>query len=288
MVLMSSTQSQPFFQCGRYQLPLNRPYVMGIVNVTPDSFSDGGLHANTEKAVAHALQLVEEGADVLDIGGESTRPGAAVVPVEEELRRVIPVIEALRGACQVPISIDTYKPQVMQAAIEAGADMLNDVNALRAEGALAVAAAHDTVGVCVMHMLGTPQTMQNDPQYQDVTAEVVAFLQRRLNAMLEAGVAANRIVLDPGFGFGKRTVHNLSLVKGLPELSALGQPLLVGLSRKSVLGQVIGSEDKNQRLHASVAASVVSVMKGAAIVRVHDVKATVEALKVVNAVMQAD
>ncbi len=288
MVSMSSIQSQPFFQCGRYQLPLNRPYVMGIVNVTPDSFSDGGLHDNTEKAVAHAQQLVAEGADVLDIGGESTRPGADVVSVEEELQRVIPVIEALRDTCQVPISVDTYKPQVMQAAINAGADMINDVNALQMEGAVAVAAAHPSVGVCLMHMLGSPQTMQNDPQYQDVTQEVTAFLQGRLSTLLEAGVAANRVVLDPGFGFGKRTVHNLSLVKGLPTICALGQPLLVGLSRKSVLGQVIGTEDKNQRLHASVAASVVSVMKGASIVRVHDVKATVEALKVVNAVTQAD
>ncbi len=285
---MSSTaQALPFFQCGRYQLPLNRSYVMGIVNVTPDSFSDGGQHDTAEKAVAHALQLVEEGADILDIGGESTRPGAEIVPVEEELKRVIPVIEALRDACEVPISVDTYKPEVMQAAIRAGADIVNDVNALRAEGAEAIVAAHDKVGVCLMHMLGTPQTMQKDPQYDDVTAEVSTFLQARLSSLLEKGVAANRIVLDPGFGFGKRTVHNLSLVKGLPALRALGQPLLVGLSRKSVLGKVVGAEDKSQRLHASVAASVVSVMKGALIVRVHDVKATVEALKVVNAIENA-
>lgn len=285
---MSSTiQTLPFFQCGRYQLPLNRAYVMGIVNVTPDSFSDGGQHDSTEKAVTHALQLVAEGADILDIGGESTRPGAEIVPVEEELRRVIPVIEALRDTCDVPISIDTYKPEVMQAAISAGADIVNDVNALRADGAETIIKANDKVGVCLMHMLGTPQTMQNDPQYDDVTAEVGEFLQARFTSLLKNGIAANRIVLDPGFGFGKRTVHNLSLVKGLPALSELGQPLLVGLSRKSVLGQVIGTEDKSQRLYASVAASVISVMKGASIVRVHDVKATVEALKVVNAIKNA-
>lgn len=285
--MISTIQASSYFQCGRYQLPLSRPHVMGIVNVTPDSFSDGGQHDSTEKAVAHALQLVAEGADILDIGGESTRPGAEVVPLEEELRRVIPVIEALRDACDVPISIDTYKPAVMQAAIEAGADLVNDVNALRADGAEAVVAANNKVGVCLMHLLGTPQTMQNDPTYGNVTEEVAAFLQNRLSSMLDQGVAANRIVLDPGFGFGKRTVHNLSLAKALPALCELGQPLLVGLSRKSVLGQVIGAEDKSQRLYASVAAAVLAVMKGAFIVRVHDVKATVEALKVVNAVSQA-
>lgn len=288
--MSSNSTAQPLnhFQCGRYQLPLNRPHVMGIVNVTPDSFSDGGQHDSTDTAVAHALQLVEEGADILDIGGESTRPGAEVVPVEEELRRVIPVIEALRTACKLPISIDTYKPEVMRAAIAAGADIVNDVNALRAEGAETVIAENDQVGVCLMHMLGTPQTMQNAPQYDDVTTEVSTFLQARLSSLLDKGVAANRILLDPGFGFGKRTIHNLSLAKNLPVLCDLGQPLLVGLSRKSILGQVIGTEDKNQRLYASVAAAVLSVMKGAFIVRVHDVKATVEALKVVNAVAQAD
>lgn len=261
---------------------------MGIVNVTPDSFSDGGHHDNTEKAVAHAMRLVEEGADILDIGGESTRPGAAVVSLEEELRRVVPVISALKAKCDVPISIDTYKPQVMQAAIEAGADMVNDVKALQEVGALAVLADNPNIGVCLMHMLGDPQTMQQEPRYQDVVEEVVDFLSTRMLAAEQSGIAKDRIVLDPGFGFGKRTVHNLALVKALPKMFEIGQPLLVGLSRKSVLGQIIGEADKSQRLYASVAASVVSAMKGARIVRVHDVKATVDALKVVSAVMSAE
>lgn len=276
------------FQCGRYQLNLGRPHVMGIVNVTPDSFSDGGQYDNTEKAVAHALKLVEEGADILDIGGESTRPNAALVPIAEELQRVIPVIKALHNACDVPLSIDTYKPEVMQAAIDAGVDMVNDVKALQEPNAVEIVAENTSVGVCLMHMLGTPQTMQNAPAYENVVEEVTQFLQQRLAVLKAQGVADERIVLDPGFGFGKRTVHNLSLVKGLTELKKIGLPLLVGLSRKSVLGRVIGEEDKGQRLYASIAASVVSVMQGAAIVRVHDVKATVDALKVVNAVMQAD
>ncbi len=277
----------PVFQCGRYQLPLDRSYVMGIVNVTPDSFSDGGQHDNTKAAVAHALKLLDEGADILDIGGESTRPGAAVVSLEEELARVIPVIAQLHDRCKVPLSIDTYKPAVMQAAIEAGADIVNDVKALQEPGAVDIIAANQKVGVCLMHMLGTPQTMQKDPNYDDVVQEVTDFLSQRLNVLTAKGVDKARITLDPGFGFGKRTVHNLALVKALPKLLSLGQPLLVGLSRKSVLGQIIGEEDKSQRLYASIAASVISAMQGASIVRVHDVKATVDALKVVTAIQQA-
>ncbi len=257
---------------------------MGIVNVTPDSFSDGGRYASTEKAIAHAMQLVADGAQILDIGGESTRPGATPVGLEEELSRVIPVIEALAGNAGVPLSIDTYKPQVMQAAIQAGADIVNDVRALQEQGALEVVAA-SSAGLCLMHMQGTPQTMQQDPAYQHVVAEVRDFLQQRLSAALSAGIDAERIVLDPGFGFGKRTAHNLALLQQMGDIAALGRPLLVGLSRKSVLGQLLGS-DGDERLHASIAASVIAVMKGASIVRVHDVKPTADALKVVAAVMQ--
>ncbi|MEN9725345.1 MAG: 7,8-dihydropteroate synthase [Pseudomonadota bacterium] len=270
------------FNCGRFQLDLSKPRVMGIVNVTPDSFSDGGKFNTTEKAIEHALQLVEEGAEILDIGGESTRPGASPVPLDEELKRVIPVIEGLRGV-GVPLSIDTYKPQVMQAAITAGADIVNDVCALREPQALEIVAASQ-VGVCLMHMQGRPQTMQADPQYDDVVSEVREFLQDRLNAAEQAGIVRSRIVLDPGFGFGKRTAHNLTLLNHLNDIQALGLPLLIGLSRKSVLGQVVGSA-VDERIHASIAASVVSVMKGANIVRVHDVKPTIDALKIVQAVM---
>lgn len=271
------------FSCGRFQLDLSKPRVMGIVNVTPDSFSDGGKFNTTDKAVAHALELVEQGADILDIGGESTRPGATPVPLDEELNRVIPVIKALVKA-GVPLSIDTYKPEVMRAAIDAGVDIVNDVCALQEPNALEIVAASQ-VGVCLMHMQGRPQTMQADPQYQDVVAEVTSFLAARLKATEQAGIARGRIVLDPGFGFGKRTEHNLTLLNQLSSLQSLGLPLLIGLSRKSVLGQVVGSE-LDERIHASIAASVVSVMKGANIVRVHDVKPTVDALKIVSAVMK--
>lgn len=271
------------FNCGTFQLDLSQPRVMGIVNVTPDSFSDGGKFNSTEKAIEHALQLVEEGADILDIGGESTRPGATPVPLDEELKRVIPVIEGLRSI-GVPLSIDTYKPQVMQAAIDAGAHIINDVCALREPQALEIVAASQA-GVCLMHMQGQPQTMQADPQYDDVVKEVKDFLQARLHAAEQAGIDRSRIVLDPGFGFGKRTAHNLTLLNHLADIEALGLPLLIGLSRKSVLGQVVGSS-VDERVHASIAASVIAVMKGASIVRVHDVKPTVDALKIVAAVMQ--
>lgn len=256
---------------------------MGIVNVTPDSFSDGGRFNSTDGAIVHALKLIEEGADILDIGGESTRPGAAPVGLEEELSRVIPVIEALAKISTVPVSIDTYKPAVMRAAIEAGADLVNDICALQEEGALEIV-ANSNVGVCLMHMQGSPQTMQLDPNYLDVVGEVCSFLMARLHATLEAGVSKERILLDPGFGFGKTTTHNIALIQHLECLANIGQPLLVGLSRKSVLGKIVGG-DEQQRLYAGLAASVISVIKGAKIVRVHDVKATVDALKVAAAVM---
>lgn len=268
---------------------------MGIVNVTPDSFSDGGKFTATNLAIEHALKLAEEGADILDIGGESTRPNATLVSLQQELDRVIPVIEALVKQLKqdkqvnIPISIDTYKPQVMQAAIAAGASMVNDVRALQEDGALEIV-AKSNVGVCLMHMQGKPQTMQLNPHYADVVNDVKEFLAARLQATTSktnghAGVAKNRILLDPGFGFGKTRQHNISLLQNLESFADLGQPLLVGLSRKSVLGQVTGN-DVNARLYASIAASVVAAMKGAKILRVHDVKATVEALKVVAAVQK--
>jgi dihydropteroate synthase len=271
------------FLCGKYKLDLSFPRVMGIVNVTPDSFSDGGKFESTDKAIEHGLQLVAEGADILDIGGESTRPGATPVSLEDELARVVPVIEALSKVAGVPLSIDTYKPEVMRAAIAAGADIVNDVRALQEPGALEIVAASQA-GVCLMHMQGTPQTMQIDPQYEDVVTEVNAFLAQRLAAAEAAGIARERVVLDPGFGFGKKTEHNLQLLQQLDKTLQIGRPLLVGLSRKSVLGQITGG-DVSVRLHASLAASVISTMKGARIVRVHDVKATADALKVVAAVI---
>ena len=277
------------FDCGNFQLDLSTPRVMGIVNVTPDSFSDGGKFTATNLAIEHALKLAEEGADILDIGGESTRPNATPVSLQEELDRVIPVIEALvkqfkqDKQVNIPISIDTYKPQVMQAAIAAGASMVNDVRALQEDGALEIV-AKTNVGICLMHMQGTPQTMQQNPHYADVVNDVKAFLAARLQASVHAGVATSRILLDPGFGFGKTREHNILLLQNLQSFATLGQPLLVGLSRKSVLGQVTGN-DINARLYASIAASVLSAMKGAKMLRVHDVRATVEALKFVQAVI---
>ncbi|PPC83363.1 MAG: dihydropteroate synthase [Methylotenera sp.] len=270
------------FNCGKYRLNLNRPHVMGIVNVTPDSFSDGGKYSNTDLAVAHALELIAEGADILDIGGESTRPGAEPVSLDEELRRVIPVIEALSAVTTVPLSIDTYKPEVMRQAIMAGADIVNDVRALQEERAVEIVASSNA-GVCLMHMQGVPQTMQLAPDYQDVVAEVKQFLIERMQVVMSAGIPQDRILLDPGFGFGKTTAHNIALIQHLDVIGELG-PLLVGLSRKAVLGKIAGG-DAQQRLHSGLAASVISAMKGAKIVRVHDVKATVDALKVVSAVL---
>ena len=269
------------FQCGQYFLQLDRPHIMGIVNVTPDSFSDGGRYTSLDLAVEHALKLIADGADILDIGGESTRPGAEPVSLDEELNRVIPVIRALAKQIKVPISIDTYKPDVMRASIEAGADMVNDVQALRMPGALDVV-ANSQAGVCLMHMQGEPKTMQLEPYYQDVVAEVRDFLGERKQALLARGIAANRIVLDPGFGFGKSRAHNIALLKNLQDLADLASPLLVGLSRKSILAAIAG--DDEQRLPASLAAAVISAMKGAKILRVHDVKATVQACKVLAAI----
>lgn len=262
-------------------LPLPRPLIMGIVNVTPDSFSDGGRH-DTAAAVEHALRLIAEGADILDIGGESTRPGAPPVPLAEELRRVIPVVEALR-AQNIPLSVDTCKPAVMAAAIAAGAAMINDVNALQTEGALQ-AVAESGVAVCLMHKQGTPQTMQQAPHYDDVVSEVIAFLQARIAAAIAAGIGFDRIVIDPGFGFGKTLEHNITLLRHLDRFQELGVPLLAGLSNKSMLGALTGLPVE-ERLIPSISAAVIAALKGAGIIRVHDVKATKQALQVVNAVL---
>ncbi|MDE2118640.1 MAG: dihydropteroate synthase [Betaproteobacteria bacterium] len=270
-----------FFHCGQFQFDLSRPLVMGIVNVTPDSFSDGGRTLQCGAALAHAHQLIEEGADILDIGGESTRPGALPVSVQEELERIMPVIEGLRGA-PVPVSVDTCKPEVMRAALAAGASMVNDINALQQPSALAAVTA-SSAAVCLMHKQGTPQTMQQQPQYQDVVAEVLQFLRGRMDAAQAAGIARERIVVDPGVGFGKTLAHNLALLRDLGAFGELGVPLLAGLSRKSMLGTITG-QDVEHRVSASVAAALLAVQRGARIVRVHDVGATCDALKVWNAV----
>jgi dihydropteroate synthase len=268
-------------QCGSFQFDLARPLVMGIVNVTPDSFSDGGLHLLRDAALAHAQQLIAEGADILDVGGESTRPDAQPVSIQEELDRVLPIIEGLRGA-PVPVSIDTFKPEVMQAAITAGVQMVNDINALQDYAALKAVAA-SKVAVCLMHKQGDPQTMQNQPHYLDVVNEVSAFLHERIAAAEAAGIKRDHIVIDPGFGFGKTLAHNLALLRELKKLTVLGVPVLVGISRKSMLGALTG-RDVTQRLPASIAAAMLAVQRGAAILRVHDVRATVDAMKVWNAV----
>jgi len=273
----------PQLDCAGRILKLDRPQVMGIVNVTPDSFSDGGAHDTLEAAVAHGLKLAEEGADILDIGGESTRPGAADVSVEEELRRVVPVIERLAKETALPISIDTFKPEVMRAAVQAGAGMINDIYGLRREGALEAAAALG-VPVVLMHMQGEPRTMQEAPDYDDVVGDVHRFLAERIFAAEMAGIAKKNILVDPGFGFGKNTRHNLALLAQLERFVELGVPVLAGLSRKRSLGELTGRDVASERVAASVAAHLIAAQRGAAIVRVHDVSATVDALKVWNAV----
>lgn len=273
----------PQLDCAGRMLRLDRARVMGIVNVTPDSFSDGGQHDTAEAAVAHGLKLVEEGADLLDIGGESTRPGSEPVPLDEELRRVLPVIEQLAARTTVPISIDTFKPKVMRAAVAAGAGMINDIHALRQPGALE-AAADTGVPVVLMHMQGEPGSMQADPQYDDVVAEVHRFLVQRLFAAEMAGIAKKNLVVDLGFGFGKSVDHNMTLLARSERFLELGVPMLAGLSRKRTLGELTGRQLPAERVAASVAAHLVAVQRGARIVRVHDVAATVDALKVWAAV----
>ena len=270
-----------FLRCGRFALPLARPLIMGVVNITTDSFFDGGKYSTVDAAVARALQLIDEGADIIDIGGESSRPGSQSVALEDERRRVLPVLEQLAGGA-VPISVDTQKPELMRESIAAGAAMINDINALLAPGALEAVAASDAA-VCLMHKKGTPANMQIDPQYDDVVAEVLAFLGDRVRAVRAAGVAAERIVVDPGFGFGKTLEHNLELLRALDRFSTCGALVLAGISRKLMLGRITG-RGVGERLHASVAAALIAVEKGAHIVRVHDIAATRDALAVWQAV----
>ena len=266
------------WQTTRFRIDLTRPQVMGIVNVTPDSFSDGGLHASTAAAIAHCGQLLAEGADLLDIGGESTRPGSHPISARDELARVLPVLDAaLKLGC--PISIDTNKAEVMDAVLARGADIVNDINALQAPGALDAVTAHANCGVCLMHMRGTPESMQQRPRYADVVDEVMAFLREREAALLARGIDPERVAFDPGIGFGKSVLHNTELLRRQSELLTLGRPLLVGWSRKSTLGAITGRE-VGERQAASVAAALAAVLAGARIVRVHDVGATVDALKV--------
>jgi dihydropteroate synthase len=273
----------PQLDCAGRILTLDRPRIVGIVNVTPDSFSDGGEHATLDAAVAHGLRLAEQGADALDVGGESTRPGAMDVSPEEELRRVIPVVERLARETSLPISIDTSKPEVMRAAVAAGAGMINDVFALRRDGALAAAGALG-VPVVLMHMLGEPRSMQDAPQYDDVVAEVHRFLAERIFAAEMAGIPKKKIVVDPGFGFGKTSAHNLQLLSQLERFTELGVPVLAGLSRKKTIGELTGRTDPHERVHGSVAAAIIAAQRGAKLLRVHDVAATVDALKVWDAV----
>lgn len=278
----------PFFfmnlLCGKFELSLARPLVMGIVNLTPDSFSGDGIAASTDRAIAHARAQIAAGADLLDLGAESSRPGAEPTPLDEELRRLLPVLEALRD-CGVPVSVDTYKPDVMRAALAAGAAMINDIYGLRMPGALAAVAASDC-GVCIMHMQGEPLTMQQQPFYADVVGEVRSFLAGRIAATDAAGIARSRIVLDPGFGFGKSVAHNLSLLRRLDASGVDGLPVLAGLSRKSVLGQVTG-RPVEQRLAASLAAATLALDGGARILRVHDVAATRDVVAVWQAARDA-
>ncbi|MBI4190845.1 MAG: dihydropteroate synthase [Betaproteobacteria bacterium] len=270
-----------FLQCGKFRLPLVRPLIMGVVNITPDSFSDGGEFSSTQAAVARARRLIAEGADIIDVGGESTRPGSRSVALEEERRRVLPVLEQLAGGA-VPVSVDTQKPELMREVITAGAAMINDVNALLAPGAVEAIAASDAA-VCLMHKKGAPADMQADPHYADVVAEVLAFLTARVQAVRAAGVAVERIVIDPGFGFGKTLEHNLELLRQLDRFNETGVAVMAGLSRKSMLGRITGRE-VGERVHASVAAALIAAQKGARIVRVHDVAATRDALAVLEAV----
>jgi len=270
-------------RCGAHVLDLSIPRVMGILNMTPDSFYDGGRHPDLARALAHARQMVADGANVIDVGGESTRPGAAEVSEDEELRRVLPVIDAL-ARDDLIVSVDTRRPAVMRAAIAAGAAMVNDVGALRAPGALD-AVAESSAAVCLVHMQGEPGTMQAAPHYDDVVAEVRAFLVARAQACAEAGIARERIVLDPGFGFGKTRAHNLALLRALPDLAREGYPVLAGLSRKSSLGAITG-RPVDERMPASIAAALAAVARGAAIVRVHDVREPVDALNVWLAIEQ--
>lgn len=284
---MSTDLFATVLDCNGRALTLARPRVVGIINVTPDSFSDGGQFANLDAAVAHGVRLAEEGADMLDIGGESTRPGADDVSVDDELKRVIPVIEQLVARTSLPIAIDTSKPEVMRAAVAAGAGMINDVYALRREGAMD-AVAELRVPVCLMHMQGEPRSMQEAPHYDDVVGEVHRFLTDRLFSCEISGIDRRKVMVDPGFGFGKDLEHNLALLRRLERFADLGSGVYVGLSRKSMIGTLTGRKEPADRAAGSVAAALIAVQRGARMVRVHDVAATVDALKVWHAVQSGD
>lgn len=275
-----------FLHCGSRRLSLESPVVMGILNVTPDSFSDGGRWLSTDLALAHAKAMVQAGAAIIDVGGESTRPGAEPVSEQEELDRVVPLIEALAARLDVVISADTYKPAVMRAAVAAGAGMVNDVNALRAEGAVAAVAASGAA-VCLMHMQGTPRSMQKAPHYEDVVGEVRGALAERVAVCRAAGIDANRVVIDPGIGFGKTLAHNLALLAGLPQLQSLGVPILIGVSRKSFFAQLLGLKLNERELASAITASL-AVAKGAAIVRAHSVAESVQAVRIAEAIRGAE
>jgi dihydropteroate synthase len=277
---MSAAATARSLRCGRFRLALDRPLVAGVVNVTPDSFSDGGHYLEPSAAIAHAQRLADEGADLIDLGAESSRPGAESVSAEQELSRLMPVLDGLR-ACPIPISIDTTKPEVMRAVIGAGAAMINDIGALRSPGALETVATTDAA-VCLMHMQGEPRTMQLEPHYGDVVEEVRAFLAERVAAAEACGIARERIVIDPGFGFGKTIGHNFEMLRNLHRFAEIGPPVMAGWSRKSTLGAVTGRE-AGERLAASIAAALLAVEHGATIVRVHDVAATRDALAVLAA-----
>jgi dihydropteroate synthase len=270
------------WQCGRFEFALDRPVLMGVINVTPDSFSDGGQHVAAEAAIKHARQLIKQGARVIDIGGESSRPGAEPVLAKRELDRIMPVLESLRHA-DVALSVDTNKPEVMKAALDAGADIINDITGFINPEAQALVAEHGRCGVCVMHMQGEPRSMQQSPVYDDVSTEVFGWLEQQAQHLVGLGVAASRLSLDPGFGFGKTIEHNYQLLRELDRLVALGYPVLIGVSRKSMIGAVTG-RPVDQRLAGSLAGAIAGVYRGARIVRVHDVGATKEALDVWQAV----
>ena len=274
--------TQPTWQAGRFRIDLSTPKIMGIVNLTPDSFSDGGTYSrSTRAALAHAERLLAEGAHILDIGGESTRPGAAHVSPEEEWARLQPIVSEIIK-WDVPLSVDTRRTAIMQRLLGNGlADIINDVSALEDSGAIELLAAHPDTGICLMHMQGLPETMQNNPQYQDVVAEVAGYLKARAETCQTVGIRSERIVLDPGIGFGKNLQHNIQLMRHLPDLQAqTGLPLLIGISRKRMIGEITGETDPTQRIHGSVAAALYAAERGTAILRVHDVKATADALKV--------
>jgi dihydropteroate synthase len=282
MASKKENRNVPFLACGAYSLDLSAPVVMGVLNVTPDSFSDGGLFLAPDVAVRHALAMAAEGAAIIDVGGESTRPGAEPVGVAEELDRVIPVIEALAAEVGIPVSVDTSKPEVMAAALAAGASMVNDVLALQAPGALEVLAGSQAA-VCLMHMQGRPRTMQSEPRYDDVVRDVHHFLSARVRVCEASGIGRSRLVLDPGFGFGKTLGHNLALLASLGEFTRDGLPVLAGLSRKSLIGQLTGRA-AGHRLAGSVALAALAVSEGASIIRAHDVAATVDAIRIAAAV----